>query len=88
MLYLPAGVKGLYVGKQSEMMHEDEFILGAGPSFRVFQFSNESFPLKLRDKSMYRLACNDCKEIYNINGSYDKQLLCDEKMGCQIVTNK
>lgn len=91
MLYLPAGVKGIYVGKQSEMMHEDEFILGPGPSFRVFQFPDETFPLKLNvskkgDKNLYRMACNDCKEIFHVRKTYEKDLECDEKKGCYVIS--
>lgn len=88
VLYLPAGTKGLYIGNQSsaDVENEDEFILGPGPSFRVFKFPSENFPLEFKDKFMYRMACNDCKQIFDINDQYNKQLTCSYELGCQIVT--
>ncbi len=83
MLYLPPGVKGIYIGKNSIHDVEDEFILGPGPKFRFFKLPNESlsFIMKVNPFSFekqtgktypiytYRLACNDCQEIYNKNES-------------------
>ena len=88
MLYLPPGVKGLYIGKQSNMPGEDEFILGSGPSFRVFKFEGEDFPIKYGNKKVYRLACNDCKEIYHIDQSFKTELICRDKTGCYRSSSK
>jgi hypothetical protein len=69
-LYLPVGIKGLYIGKTSTAPWEDEFLLGSNPEFRFFQLPNESFPIiynnpqwSMRPQKVYRLACNDAKSI-------------------------
>jgi hypothetical protein len=100
MLYLPAGVKGIYIGSESANSSEDEFILGPGPLFTTFSYPGESFPVKTMvdqgenetggfnqvERYTYRMVCTDCNEIYHINKEYDKRLLCDEKKGCYKVS--
>jgi hypothetical protein len=68
-VHLPVGVKGLYIGKQSSVSGEDEFILAPGPLFRVMKFKHEKVPqtnvvMGKPNLKFYHLFCVDCEQAY------------------------
>ena len=69
ILYLPPGIKGLYIGKKSQVSYEDEFILAPGPLFKIMKFKHENLPLKgfypaKPELRFYRAYCVDCEQAY------------------------
>jgi hypothetical protein len=68
ILHLPAGVKGLYVDKNSSVPGEGEFIMAPGPMFRVMKYKHDKVPKVgmpgFPGKLYYHIYCVDCEEAY------------------------
>lgn len=61
ILYLPIGTHGLYIGKQSKISDEYEYLVAPGYDFKITDLPMKNISKKKPQLNVYRASCVNCQ---------------------------